>query len=188
MAIGVNWSKVRYQISRLLEHDFKDKSVLEVGVGFGVVPGMLRNLASFRDYQATDLSPEFRRLTKQFWGIEAKAARSTDLPFEADRFDVLIALDVMEHIHPDDREKTAQEFNRVLKDKARFFINNPITYHYKNLDVLSGGSFHSDYDYGLELRDIVQFAEIMEMRVELIQEYKVEEGSKHTYQWIILAR
>jgi ubiquinone/menaquinone biosynthesis C-methylase UbiE len=149
---------------------------------------MLRSINSFSKYTATDLSKSFCKAVKRFWGLNAQQAKVESLPFEDNSFDALIALDVFEHIQPSERIQSMLEIDRVLKDTAKVFINNPITYNYENCDVKSGGSKHEDFDFGFDLHDLVQLADGLQMRVELMQEYKIQKFSEYTYQWIILTR
>jgi len=53
-------------------------------------------------------------------------ADSAHLPFEKEKFDIVICLGVLHHLKQCDVEPTVKEIYRVLKKDGKFFINEPI--------------------------------------------------------------
>lgn len=86
--------------------------ILDAGCGTG---GMLDVYRSWPDAEATgiDLSPEALRFSRERGHDRLVGADLTRLPFRSNVFDVVSALDVIEHV-PDDRA-AVDEINRVLR-------------------------------------------------------------------------
>lgn len=183
-ALSDNWEKRRNIVRFLLDYDFKGKSILEIGVGFGVTAHVLDCLHGDDDfpYVGTDISPAFIDYAMRAFGLEMFQARSDSLPFDDASFDCLFAFDVMEHIHPDDQEGTAKEINRVLKPTARVFINNPYRENPCGHD--------QEFEHGFTMWDLAGLAETLGMVVERIETHTISLGrpNQHRYQFIVLSR
>ena len=86
-----------------------DDSVLEVGSGSLGIGPYLR-----REFTGVDLGfdgPDWSGMTK----IKATAM---ELPFKNERFDVVVSLDMLEHLAPDKRKQAISEMIRVAKEKV----------------------------------------------------------------------
>ncbi|MBI4099942.1 class I SAM-dependent methyltransferase, partial [Candidatus Microgenomates bacterium] len=81
-------------------------TVLEVGSGgLGIAPYLNRSVTGLD----THFSPPFHpSLTK-------KIGNGTKIPFPDKSFDVVIAVDILEHVKPVDRAKVVSEIRRVAK-------------------------------------------------------------------------
>ena len=118
----------RHLIATLLaDHIPKDGSstILDIGCGTGA---MLDELAPFGRVVGADFAPEAlgfcrsrgERIGRRYNLARADACR---LPFASDRFDVVTAMDIIEHI---DRDKDAvSEIARVLKPGGRLLATVP---------------------------------------------------------------
>jgi len=98
----------------------KDLTILDIGCGTGA---MSEKLARFGKVVSADFSPlalEFSRRRKLTRLCTADAMR---LPFQDESFDVIVALDILEHL-PDD-EAALREFQRVLKPNGRVVASVP---------------------------------------------------------------
>lgn len=83
-----------------------DVSVLEVGSGgLGVAPYLNRPVTGIDE----DFSPPHHPLLNMVKGI------GENLPFEDKNFDVVISVDTLEHVPPENREKVIAEIVRVAK-------------------------------------------------------------------------
>jgi ubiquinone/menaquinone biosynthesis C-methylase UbiE len=161
----------------LLEYDFFDKKVIEIGVGLGIIPFCLKVCHGRRfDYIGTDISSKFIAATKHHYGMTIIQAQADKLPTEAGKTDYIIALDTLEHIHPDARPSVAAEFKRILRPKeGRLLINNPLS-----------ASLHDPrFDFEFTDVQIAIFAEQMEGHIERVTVYAVNE---RYYQFIAIRR
>lgn len=91
-------------------------SLLDVGAGRGETMDMAWHLG-FRPVYGTEV-------VSGLIGQKVLKALAWDLPFEAQSFDVVTCLDVMEHLLPDDADRTIREINRVTRKVAFFSIAN----------------------------------------------------------------
>ena len=99
--------------------------LLDIGCGTGA---MLDVLAPFGDVTGADFAPqalEFCRARGQEQGRRYPLTRADvrRLPFAADTFDAVTAMDVIEHI--DDDKAASAEIFRVLKPGGRLFVTVP---------------------------------------------------------------
>lgn len=107
------------------------KTVLDIGCG----AGLLTNPLSSAGHQVTgiDLSEGSLNIAKKHditKKVKYLPANAYELPFENDCFDVVCAMDILEHVeHP---EKLISEASRVLKPNGLFFFHtfnrNPLSY------------------------------------------------------------
>jgi len=97
-----------------------DLDILDAGCGTGV---MLHELGLLGTAEGVDNSEEALEYCRQRGLDNVRNADILDLPFAADHFDFVTALDVLEHI--DDDAAALREFRRVLKPGGRVFIFAP---------------------------------------------------------------
>lgn len=93
--------------------------ILDVGCGTGA---NLELLAEFGEAEGVDVSPEALSFCRQRGLTRVKQGRAEALPFGNASFDVVAALDVVEHL--DDDVAGLREMRRVLKPDGRalFFV------------------------------------------------------------------
>ena len=99
-----------------------DAEILDVGTGTGSNLRMLRELG-FSHVTGIDQSPEAVRFCAQKGFPNVRIGDVCDLPFEDDRFDFILATDIIEHI--DDDGKAMQELRRVLRPAGRLLLTVP---------------------------------------------------------------
>ena len=92
------------------KYHLKDKKVLEVGAG----SGLLQDLAD--DYTGLDISPTAQRFFHKPFVI----ASATEMPFQANSFDALWSVWVLEHIP--NPEKALLEMRRVVKPGGYIYL------------------------------------------------------------------
>ena len=113
---GIHESVFRYLMGIIGER--KDLKILDAGAGHGAFSRRLYD-EGFR-VSACDLDPANFRFGK----IECKQADITrELPYEDDSFDVVLLIEVMEHIH--DHRNLFRECHRVLKPGGILFFSTP---------------------------------------------------------------
>ena len=111
--IVLDWIQQRYPG----RHDLE---ILDAGCGTGLTLQELGTLGRAQGVDISDEALEFCRMR----GLEnVYNADLGDLPFDADQFDIVTALDVLEHLNDD--TAALAEFRRVLKPGGRVFIFAP---------------------------------------------------------------
>ena len=97
-------------------------SILDLGCGTG--EGTARIYGEGMTVVATDLSTEMvRNAIRRFPFLRGCVADAAALPFEAERFDIVQSLGVLEYIGP--YEQALQEMRRVIKPSGTLVISVP---------------------------------------------------------------
>jgi len=95
------------------------RKILEIGSGKGY---MLRYLMDKgHDVQGIDMDPAAIAACDS--DLPLRQAVATDLPFERDSFDIVLSLDLFEHVPDSDRHLS--EVRRVLKMKGYYLLQTP---------------------------------------------------------------
>lgn len=94
--------------------------ILDVGCGTG---GNLNVLAKFGDAEGVDVSDDALEFCRQRGLVNVRQGAAEALPYENGTFDLVTALDVVEHI--DDDLAGLREFRRVLKPDGRILLFVP---------------------------------------------------------------
>lgn len=97
-----------------------DLQILDAGCGTGL---MLQELAPFGTVEGVDISGEALQFCRKRGLDNVRQADVTQMPFPDEQFDVVTALDVLEHL--DDDTAALREFRRVLKPGGRVFVFAP---------------------------------------------------------------
>lgn len=97
-----------------------DLRILDAGCGTGL---MLQELAPFGTVEGVDISDEALQFCRKRGLDNVRHADVTHMPFPDEQFDVVTALDVLEHL--DDDTAALREFRRVLKPGGRVFVFAP---------------------------------------------------------------
>lgn len=111
--IVLDWIRQRYP-------DRHDLEILDVGCGTGL---MLQELRPLGNATGIDISDEALQFCRKRGLDNVRNADVLDLPFDADRFDFVTAMDIVEHI--DDDVSALRQCRRVLKPGGRLFIFTP---------------------------------------------------------------
>jgi SAM-dependent methyltransferase len=121
------WIGLEYRLPKYLSYFFglyghlRNLSVLELGAGNGEMYELIRNDPRARGmisrYVATEYSAAgIESIRKK--GIEARQADACELPFAADSFDLVVAFDVMHHVHA----PAAMAGEMVRVSRKHFFL------------------------------------------------------------------
>ncbi len=118
-------------------HHSKNKKILDIGAGHGAFTKTLYDMGY--DVLACDLFPDIYMFDK----VECKKADITkQLPYPDDFFDIIIAIEVSEHIS--DHEQFFKEINRILKSKGQLYLSTPNILSLKSrVRFLFSGFFYS---------------------------------------------
>lgn len=98
--------------------------ILDIGCGTGA---MSIRLQGWGRVVSADFSPLALQFSRRRGLTHLAGADAMHLPFASERFDVLVAMDMLEHL-PDDRAALC-EFHRVLKPGGRMFAMVPAYPH-----------------------------------------------------------
>jgi 2-polyprenyl-6-hydroxyphenyl methylase/3-demethylubiquinone-9 3-methyltransferase len=126
-----NKAKFPWILEKLNISSHAGASVLDVGCG----GGFLSNELARNGYQVTgiDLSQESLKVAQKYDetnSVKYLVADAYQLPFADQSFDVITAMDFLEHV--DRPDLAIKEFSRVLKHKGLFFFHtfnrNPVSW------------------------------------------------------------
>jgi len=98
----------------------KDSIILDVGSRDGYLLKTIRNFNTSCKCYGIEKNPDE---LKKIETCDIRVADVMQMPFEKEFFDVVFALDVLEHIN--DIEKSINEIRRVLKPEGVFIISGP---------------------------------------------------------------
>ena len=146
----------RYRTEKVLEiyRPGKEARVLDLGCGWGTVSFALAPMV--RSVVGVDFSARSVELCRKgardlgLEDVEFVQADATDTGLADESFDLVYAVDLLEHLYPDQTEETVGECARVLKRGGRLVIWTPNPGHF--LETLRNHTFlmksdpsHVDY-------------------------------------------
>lgn len=107
-------------------------SVLDVGVGPGAMLNFLTMCKKYESVVGIDIR-KYSRFIEIQEGLDFRLMNVKRLNFEDGSFDVVICMEVLEHLELDDFERAVKELRRVTKKKlivsVPFEEENPPAYH-----------------------------------------------------------
>lgn len=117
-------------VSRYLRNQ-KGK-LLDVGFGWGVLEKKVKNYSGLEVF-GIDISTEAVRYAKVNLKGEFKTANIFTIPFGDKEFDIVVALDILEHIRPSKVFSAYSEIGRVIKKGGTFIITIPMNEGLENM-------------------------------------------------------
>lgn len=120
------WYKTRQKIvfdwlSKLID-DYDDPTILDVGCGTGLNIEKIRR-QGYEDAVGVDLSFDALDYCRVRNLHNLVCGDATHLPLKGESFDIILALDIIEHL--DDDTQAIDEFNRLLKSRGVLIIFTP---------------------------------------------------------------
>jgi ubiquinone/menaquinone biosynthesis C-methylase UbiE len=106
-------------LNRFIFKNEKNK-ILNVGCGTG---GTIKMLEKYGDVDNVDISEDAIKFMKKEGYTKIKKVEGTKLPYKDKSFDLVIALDVLEHIEYD--KEALKEWERVLKPGGKVLLTVP---------------------------------------------------------------
>lgn len=112
-------------ISKFLPAD-RDAEIVDLGCGHGAFLYFLTQ-AGYRNVSGTDVSPEQIELAHKLGIAEAHLGHMSDIlrGVKDDSVDVILAMDVLEHLTKDEMLHTLDEIRRVLKSRGMCIAHVP---------------------------------------------------------------
>lgn len=101
-------------------NDGGPRAILDVGCGTGT---MLRHLERYGSPQGVEADEEAVRLCRERGEERVRLTNPPPLPFESEQFDLVTALDVLEHVEEDRR--LVGEIHRVLRPGGAVLVSVP---------------------------------------------------------------
>lgn len=113
--------------------DVQNKRILDVGCGSGIYMDIIANMGG--QVSGQDISPSavdeiFKNLKEKGFNAYIKVGNATELLFDDNYFDGVIAADFFEHINREDKIQVMSQIYRVLKPGGILVIKTP------NLDFM----------------------------------------------------
>ena len=100
--------------------DFKGKKALDIGCGKGFLVKALRELGV--DAEGIDISEyAIENAVTEY----VKQSDATNLPYDDNVFDLVLCIEVLEHLEESDLNKSIMEIRRVLKPQGIIFLTTP---------------------------------------------------------------
>lgn len=133
-------ANLRFLATILPQSKKKSIKILEIGSGRGVIIKYLREEGY--DVVGTEYGAEFIQQGKELYGDQGiLEMNGEDLRFPDSTFDIVISLDVFEHIP--DSDKHLQEVSRVLKTDGIYCLGTPNKWTNTPYEILRTKSFTS---------------------------------------------
>ena len=170
-------------VRNLLEYDFYDKSVLEIGVGPGTTFASIGLILLNRfSYVGTDTSSVYVDFASKKWGMNTVQSDVTNLPGKNNSYDYIVSLDTLAHVKVDQRKDGYKEMNRVLKSSGKIILN--ITVKGTELDP-------NEFHWGFSYYDLEELVKICSLKLEKVKAYDVKipiTGEVRSYEFIVGGR
>ncbi len=117
------WFRVREKIllSRLRQYIIQPANILNVGAATG---RSSQALSSLGEVVSLEYDPDCVAFVRQQTGLDVLQGSVLDLPFEENRFDVVCAFDVIEHVQDD--QQAVREMIRVCKPGGLVMVSVPM--------------------------------------------------------------
>lgn len=148
------FQQYRVRMVESLAEPRPDDDVVDFGSGWGTFElALAPKVGSILGVDFSARSVELSREALARHGAENVSflhADAGDTGLDADRYDLVIAADLFEHLYPEDSERVAREAHRILKPGGRFAVWTPHRGHIleilkNNRILLKPDPTHVDY-------------------------------------------
>lgn len=131
------WWEGRRELLKLLTANENPKKILDVGCGTGETLSFVKTIFPKAKLYGIDTSRRAIKYSRQRGHKNILYSKAEDLPFKKNTFDLIMFLDVLEHIEED--QLAINEASRVLKKKGIIVITSPgLNLIWSNHDVEQG--------------------------------------------------
>lgn len=114
------WVGKRNIVKKFLDIlNLNSANILDAGCGAGLNLNLLRDYGTVIGLDFSDDAIKFCKMNNNERYIKGNAM---EMPFKSNTFDLIIALDILEHL---DDKKALKEFNRILKKNGSLIITVP---------------------------------------------------------------
>lgn len=110
-------------------------SLLNIGVGNGYLEKLLQLKNKKIKLFGIDISDHSIRNIKDKVGGTFKVSNITKIPFKNSLFDIVTALDILEHLNLGELNTGLKEIRRILKDNGRLIISVPLNEKYTDRKI-----------------------------------------------------
>lgn len=100
--------------------------LLDIGVGYGLIEKKLSKYKKEISLTGIDISKKAITAAKSKFKGNFKIGSANNLEFPDEKFDTVIALEILEHIPPKDTFKVFSEVKKVLRQDGYFIISVPM--------------------------------------------------------------
>lgn len=121
-------NRISDQVTNMLElvQPKQGELILDVGCGAGKQAAVISRITKVAGIDSSPLSIDYStKLVKEKGNIsnfEAKTANANKIPYKNNTFDKVIAIDLIEHMTPEDNVLFIKEAKRVLKPQGGIYI------------------------------------------------------------------
>ena len=128
-----NTAKIRGIFHFLCKYNFDGTKILSVGDGLGFFTYLCGLMWTGCKLMSTDHSETGPAKAKELFNIPSKSCKCNDLPFENDSYNVIFAIDVLEHVKEAERLQFYKEADRIITPNGWLIIDIPVTrdYHWE---------------------------------------------------------
>lgn len=106
--------------------DVNKDAVLDIGVGNGYIEELINKKYKKANLYGIDISHYSIKALNKKYKRGFKIGNIKDIPFSDKKFDVVMTLDILEHLSSVELNSAMYEISRVLKNKGRLIISVPI--------------------------------------------------------------
>lgn len=125
---------------------------LDIGIGFAYLEDILKKSKKI-NLSGIDISEKVIHFAKKNFKGDFKEGSILKIPFKDKLFNIVAALDVLEHISPKNIFKAYKEVSRVLKNRGYFVISIPVN---EGLEKLYKGKMNTGGHVRVYTPDIIE--------------------------------
>lgn len=115
-----NWKQDIAKVLNKISYDLKPERTLDVGCGSSPNINYL-----YGDRIGIDINEKAIEFIKGYSSAQFQIGNVMDIPFSNDSFDMVVCVEVLEHLYPKEVEKAMSELARVLKPKGHAILATP---------------------------------------------------------------
>ena len=165
---------------KILEHEWVNHRVLEIGVGMATIAAALKviHIGNMK-YIGTDVSANYCKKAIESFALNVVQADVLSLPKVDGGFTRVIALDSLEHVRPEDREEGYKAIGERMSDDALMLINMPLNVSYHE----------PEFDHPFDFEDITALCNLADLEMTKYEKYGVDvPDGRLYYGWVELRR